>query len=628
MQKKFTIQLVLFMMLGMILMVGIIFLIQTNVGEKTQMEDGYAHVETLKKKLEANNIEAENLTETLGANGIAKARAFAYMIKMDPEIIKDFSKMEEIAKLLDVDEVHVTDGDGILWWGNIKSYYGFDFASSDQTKPFLAILDDPSLEIAQDPQPNGTTGELFQYISVARMDGPGVVQIGNSPHVLEDMLKNNTISHVIKEYDIGGAGSAFAISKTDQTILGHQNEALIGKTMTEAGFPSDLMSDLTKVRTDVIDGTSMRYVTQEYEDMILGIAVPVSEVYAQRESQTKVFFVCCLIIFLVLIFIINAMLYINVVSGIQEIIRGLREITKGNLTTIINVRKNKEFNILSNSINEMVGSIKEGFDKNQVQLLENQRILEKQQQLFMEMKNISGSIAQSSMKTLDISQVINQGSTQQADEVDALMETMNMLSEDAKKNAQVSLNTLEISNASMEQMGKANQDMQEMKKAMDDIAAASEKIEHMIKTIDNIADQTNILSLNAAVEAVRAGEAGKGFAIVAEQVRTLAAQSAKAASESGELIQNSLKAIEKGGLVAERAAREFEEIMIHNRNSQTAVEQLSDSSNKQAEAVAVANSGIKRISDVVEKNAQAARESQNASEELAGQAQRLKEIIA
>lgn len=272
------------------------------------------------EKLAGNNESTKELRETLDANFLAKARAFAEMLKINPNILDDFSKMEEIAKLLDVAKVHVTDAKGVLRWGNIKDYYGFDFATSDQIKPFLEILDDSSLEMPQDPQPNGTTGKLFQYISVARRDAKGIVQVGLEPTVLEDALANNALSKVLAGYFVENNGYVFAIDK-DGIIAAHENDTLIKKDYKEAGFSKDLINEKTGSMTEEIDGKDVMYTITKYGDYIIGVAMPVSSVYSQRNSQTVTFFIFTFCIFSILIFIINFILKLDIVKGINKILK-------------------------------------------------------------------------------------------------------------------------------------------------------------------------------------------------------------------------------------------------------------------------------------------------------------------
>lgn len=616
MQKKFTKKLILFMIIGMLVITVAIFVTQHVICTQNARSSQDATLKQVQEKLASNDGSTKELRETLDANFLAKARAFAEMIKLNPDILDDFSKMEEIAKLLDVAEVHVTDENGILLWGNIKDYYGFDFATSDQTKPFLEILDDPSLEMAQDPQPNGTTGKLFQYISVARTDAKGIVQVGLEPTVLEDALASNSLSNVLSGYFVENSGYVFAIHQ-DGTIAAHENADLIGTDYKEAGFSQDVINAKTGSATEEINGENVMYTIMEYGDSIVGVAMPVSSIYSQRNSQTVIFFIFTFFIFAILIFTINSILKLDIVKGINEIIDDLKKITAGDLDITVDLKTNKEFIILSGSINDMVASIEEGFTQNKQRISENNQILEEQKNLFESIKEISGNINSVSSKTLEISRSINDGAIEQSQTVETVTETIKFLSEQAGNNAEVSQKVSQTAYQSSERVAMANESMRQMQESMKEIAENSEKIKSIINNIDGIASQTNLLALNAAIEAARAGDAGKGFAVVAGEVSELAAQSATAASETKQLIQNALTAVEKGDGITERLMKAFSEIIGDTQKVGEEIGGMVMASKEQAEAVKQVASDISQISVIVERNAEVAEESEATSGELA-----------
>lgn len=149
-------------------------------------------------KLSESKVTIAELTENLNEEYISKANAFAEMLKLNPSIKDDSAELERIRKLLGVDELHVTDGNGIIYWGTVPDYFGFDFSTSEQTKPFLTILNDDTLEIAQEPQMNGAEGKLFQYIGVPRRDDKGIVQIGMEPVRLSNTLADTQPDKVLR----------------------------------------------------------------------------------------------------------------------------------------------------------------------------------------------------------------------------------------------------------------------------------------------------------------------------------------------------------------------------------------------------------------------------------------------
>ena len=171
------------------------------------------------------------------------------------------------------------------------------------------------------------------------------------------------------------------------------------------------------------------------------------------------------------------------------------------------------------------------------------------------------------------------------------------------------------------------ENMNEMTSAMQEISLAAENIKKVIKVIDDIAFQTNILSLNAAVEAARAGSAGKGFAVVADEVRNLAGKSSEAVKSTTSLIESALDAVSHGEEIAERTHTAFEKLAEQVQKVVSTIGEISDASREQADAIQEITSGVDQISSVIQTNSATSQESAAASEELSGQANMLNSLV-
>ena len=166
----------------------------------------------------------------------------------------------------------------------------------------------------------------------------------------------------------------------------------------------------------------------------------------------------------------------------------------------------------------------------------------------------------------------------------------------------------------------SREEMNRMMAAMGRINEASARIGDIISQIESIAEQTNLLSLNASIEAARAGDSGRGFAVVADQIRELANQSAKAAVDTRQLIEGSVKEVAEGNNSAERAAHAIESVVSGIKQIAEFSKNLKVMVEDQTEAMRQAEVGVDQISEVVQVNAATAEEASATSEELSAQA--------
>lgn len=225
-------------------------------------------------------------------------------------------------------------------------------------------------------------------------------------------------------------------------------------------------------------------------------------------------------------------------------------------------------------------------------------------------------------------QALAAGTTEQAATVEELNSSITSVSQLAESNALSVKKASEYVNQVGESTAVSNEYMQRLNTVMKEIGDSSQQISKITKLVEDIAFQTNILSLNAAVEAARAGSAGKGFAVVADEVRNLAAKSAEAAQQTAELIEKSVSTVAEGEKLAADTLARLADVSGKAGMVVQAMQEIEAASSEQAASIEQVSEGLTQVSTVVQTNAATAEESSASSEELAAQAQALQHEIA
>jgi len=256
------------------------------------------------------------------------------------------------------------------------------------------------------------------------------------------------------------------------------------------------------------------------------------------------------------------------------------------------------------------------------------KVSEDLERLIEQIQQACDQIATGAGEVSDSSQALSQGATESASSLEEISASMNEMASQTAHNAE---NAGQANALSAEAHGAAERgstQMSQMVAAMADINESGQSISRIIKVIDEIAFQTNLLALNAAVEAARAGQHGKGFAVVAEEVRNLAARSAKAASETSELIEGSVKKASNGVEIADVTSASLNEIVQSVTKVSDLIGEISVASNEQAQGISQVNQGLGQIDQVTQQNTASAEQGAAASEELSGQAEQLRQMVA
>ena len=291
---------------------------------------------------------------------------------------------------------------------------------------------------------------------------------------------------------------------------------------------------------------------------------------------------------------------------IGEISHMLESIAEGDLTVQINQEYVGDFARIRTSLNDIL----EKLDKTISQIVVSSEC-------------VSGGAAQMSAAA----QGLSQGSVEQTGAVEELENTMEEVAGRIRQTADNAGQVQEQAGEMGRQLTESNQKMKEMILAMEKINSSSGEIGKIIKAIEDIAFQTNILALNASVEAARAGEAGKGFAVVSGEVRSLAGKTAEASQSTAALIERSIAAVKEGTLIADATAQQLEGAVTQAQGIVGTIDHIASDARTQAEAMEQIQSQIGQIASVAQTNSATAQESSATSEELSDQAGLLRQLV-
>ena len=296
----------------------------------------------------------------------------------------------------------------------------------------------------------------------------------------------------------------------------------------------------------------------------------------------------------------------NLVKIIGEITAVLEQMGNGNYNISLNENYVGEFSV-----------IKDSFYK----------ISEEIRHTLRNLREMSEQIKSGSLQLADAATNLAESSTLQATTIfDPTSLTENLYA-DMDKNSNDARECVEIASQAGRTLTVGNEKMHELKEAIDEIRNCSEEINAIIGAIEDIATQTNLLSLNAAIEAARAGEAGRGFAVVAEQVKNLAEESARSAKETTRLIETTVAAVEKGNLIADETADNMGEVMEGAKRATEKMSQISDLLIQNVQYMQKIDADLGNISGAVDDNAATSEETAAISQEQSGQVERMVDLM-
>jgi methyl-accepting chemotaxis protein len=397
---------------------------------------------------------------------------------------------------------------------------------------------------------------------------------------------------------------------------------------------------------DAAAGTLTKQVDPFVEQQTLELDKEMASTVNAVKNLTSITIVGGLIVLFIII-AVTITLTLSITKPINKTVAMIQELGKGHLDMRLNMDRGDEIGQMAKTMDSFADDLQNIVVKALQQLAEGDltftatakdgkdvigaalvKTSDDLNRMVGEILAATEQIAAGSGQVSDSSQALSQGATESAAALEQITASMTEMGSQTTTNAENAAQANQLAAQAKDAAETGNKQMQNMVVAMGEINESGQNISKIIKVIDEIAFQTNLLALNAAVEAARAGRHGKGFAVVAEEVRNLAARSAKAAKETAELIEGSVAKADKGTEIAGQTARSLAEIVTSITKVTDLVGEIAAASNEQAEGISQVNSGLGQIDQVTQQNTASAEEGAAAAEELSGQAFHLKELMA
>ena len=386
--------------------------------------------------------------------------------------------------------------------------------------------------------------------------------------------------------------------------------------------------------------------TRECLEAITAYSKTNAEIYLERGHEVRQRMTAVILVLSFLLLIITVVFCFFITKGITEPVREVREaarnLAEGNLSIQLKYRSGDELGELADSfretisaLNDYVSAVEEGllavgngklnyhpetaFKGDFVALGKAmEQITSLLNRAIMQIACTADQVAGGSEQVAGGAQVLSQGATEQAGSMEELAANINEISDSVKSNANDSVMTSKKVDEVSGLVTRSSDEMKAMVHAILEIRENSSAIGSIVKEIEDIAFQTNILALNASVEAARAGEAGRGFSVVASEVRHLAAKTREASGMMARLAAQTTEKVDGGTSAADKTARALDKVVKGTEEIGAMVDRISRSSVRQS---------MEMVSEIVQGNSATAEESAASSEELSAQAQVLKKLV-
>lgn len=604
-------------------------------------------VETV--EIAAKSLNNDLQTYLALANEISYNPLFRSSSAAKEEIAAECSRLAERNQLIDMD---ITDAEG-----NSKNA---DYSVKDMD--YFQKAKETGKPYISDPVYRDDIDTMNIIIAAPIMEDNtflGVVYMGLDASFLCDMVKS---------IDIGETGNASLINAKGDTI-GYQDVELVKSAYnTQEDLKNDKqLEQLAAVERKVMAGETgfdsysyggvEKYAAYAPVPGTNGWGLYIAVARSEFLRSTYLGIAVVIVILLAAIALASVLmkrLAVSIVSPIKLCVERIKKLSQGDLQSEVpRIETGDETQVLADNMKILIGNMKgvigdidyclaemsggnftvdsrveEDYVGDFENILVSIRMLNKTLNNAMgQISEVAGQVAAGSEHMAENAQSLAEGTTEQAGAVEELTATISNVASMAEESAVTTDKAYRDAKESSEMAEGSRKDIGMLTEAMERISSTSKEIENIIETIEDIASQTNLLSLNASIEAARAGEAGKGFAVVADQIGKLASDSAQSAVMTRELISKSLEEIQRGNEITLKTAESLKEVIGRMHQFAEVAFETNKTSKSQADIIQEVEQGIEQIAGVVQDNSAAAQETSATSEELSAQSDNLKTLV-
>ncbi len=626
-------------------------------------------VGTMWENKEKEHIRQINETVTaLTEDYIDKYAAIAVTLSKNGEVIslleatdkqnsmRDYEKYAEIVNtLLDVkvnfnniNSLYIGSVAEDSYIDEVKTYLPESF--SLKNAPYYRAIEEKK-KILTEPYENVVTGKLCITIAVPVYSdgGDGVIGLIGLDINLSNMEK------FLSDNAFGETGKSMIVDSNDQ-IIAYTDSSLSGKRLSEANLDASLLEGIQKADGELISynfsGEQRVGFAQREENFGWTLVTGMDKKEYKRNTNRMVWILVSIqMAAMAVLAVLLSQRIRKFLIPLRELEIGMKVIAEGTLNQPVQYKSNDEFGRLADSMREMTSSlsmyIKEieeamkslelGYfnlsfsrefqgDFREIEHCFTKFIYKISEDL-LQVNRASGEVLAGAEQISCTSQSMAQGAASQAEQVQRMTAVLGAVSGRIAETARNVTFANEVVQNVKEGALNSNEQVKMMLCDMEEISKESKEIKKIMKVIEGIAFQTKVLALNAAVEAARAGNAGRGFAVVAGEVRNLASKVSDSASDINQLIEGSMKAIQKGVVTAAHTADSMEGVVLGSKKIAAMIGEIEESAQEQAEAASKINSGLEEISGIVQTNSAASEETASASEQLSEQSQNLNKLV-